>query len=190
MFKRKAEELRAKHKKDHPQYKYQPRRKKSKVLAAVASSTSTVAEKSVRSSASKKAAAVAAAAAAAAKLKDYSRLSDSSASPTNSTNELYIDESVSPISDQGNRSAPHNCFHAMIFDVALNFFENICSRSVASLQANFSYPLQDGAPFDYPCNMYGNNNSTNHNHNTGNTSIHVNSSIAAGLGKRSLFARL
>lgn len=53
---------------------------------------------------------------------------------------------------------------------------------IASLQASFSYPLQEGMPFDYPCNAYGNNNSTNHNHNTSN-SIHVNSSIATGLGE-------
>lgn len=83
MFKRKAEELRAKHKKDHPQYKYQPRRKKSKVSSG--------ADKPMRSTVSKKA----------TKSKEYSRLSDSSASPTNSSNELYIDESVSPVSDQG-----------------------------------------------------------------------------------------
>lgn len=69
-------------------------------------------------------------------------------------------------------------------------FSQICIfflpfHSIASLQASFSYPLQEGMPFDYPCNAYGNNNSTNHNHNTGN-SIHVNSSIATGLGELSM----
>lgn len=53
---------------------------------------------------------------------------------------------------------------------------------LASLQASFGYPMQEGLPFEYPCNAYGNNNSTNHNHNAGN-SIHVNSSMATGLGK-------
>lgn len=51
-----------------------------------------------------------------------------------------------------------------------------------SLQQNFGYQLPDNMPFDYHCNAYGNNNSTNHNHNN---SIHVNNTVATGIGKPS-----
>lgn len=221
MFKRKAEELRAKHKKDHPQYKYQPRRKKSKVSAAASSSSSSVssiAHKPVRSTASKKA----------TKLKEYSRLSESSASPNNSGNELYIDESVSPVSDQGVYQSKYRVFLSSIsisvrqnyspritvlWDLHLDLFYfrfvlfTVCfflglkkilvffrhqqiKRKfhpilfmfyiAPSLQPNFGYQLPDNMPFDYHCNAYGNNNSTNHNHNN---SIHVNNTVATGIGK-------
>lgn len=77
------------------------------------------------------------------------------------------------------------CFSEMRFDfLKFAYFLSLSLSPIpsASLQASFSYPLQEGMPFDYPCNAYGNNNSTNHNHHTG-SSIHVNSSIAAGLGE-------
>lgn len=52
------------------------------------------------------------------------------------------------------------------------------------MQQNFGYQLPENMPFDYHCNAYGNNNSTNHNHNNG---IHVNNTVATGIGELDSF---
>lgn len=141
MFKRKAEELRAKHKKDHPQYKYQPRRKKSKVTAATAATIETKPTRTKSTTAKRS-----------IKSKGQNRLSDASISPSTS-NDLYIDESASPISDQ-------SCFMSN------------------SMQPNFNYPLIDNIP--YYCNGYGsnnNNNNMNGNHVYTNSTNHRSPSV-------------
>lgn len=51
---------------------------------------------------------------------------------------------------------------------------------IASLQPTFGYSLPESIPFDYHCNAYGNNNSTNHNHNN---SIHAHNAVVTGIGK-------
>lgn len=137
MFKRKAEELRAKHKKDHPSYKYQPRRKKAKMSSA-ATTTSMITEKPARATKTtinKKITKI---------VKEYHH-SDSSDSPSSSNNDLYIDESESPMSDHGFILGPG--------------------------QPHVNYSMQDN-PFDYHMNhmnSYGQSNGS-----SSNSSNHVN----------------
>lgn len=82
------------------------------------------------------------------KSKDISRLSDASASPTNSNNDLYIHESVSPVSDQG-------CI-------------------VGSVTPNFDYPLTQNIPYQYQSSTsYANSSSINNIHNNNNSVAHM-----------------